>query len=113
MNNKEQIIIDGVDVSRCVHLVDKEACGSMECQSVECGKNLNCLFKQLARKTQECELLSENLAIKEEEARHYLGEAYKYRKALEGIEKIVGECPAFDYNAKQIFDIINKTKGEE
>lgn len=36
----------------------------------------------------------------------------RYRKALEEIEKIVGECPAFDYNAKQILDIINKAKGE-
>ena len=40
MIDKEQIIINGVDVSRCVHLVDKEACGSMDCQSVECGKNV-------------------------------------------------------------------------
>ena len=36
-----------------------------------------------------------------------------YRKVLEEIEKIVGECPAFDYNAKQILDIINKAKEEE
>lgn len=58
MTDKEQIIINGVDVSGCNHLVDKEACGSMECQSVECEKNPNCLFKQLSHKTQECEKMA-------------------------------------------------------
>ena len=67
-NNKEQIIISDVDVSRCVHLVGKEACNSMDCQSVECGKNLNCLFKQLAYKTQECERMKYYLnKIRDEE----------------------------------------------
>ena len=57
MTDKEQIIVGGVDVSGCGHLVDKEACGSMDCQSVECERNPNCLFKQLAHKTQECDAL--------------------------------------------------------
>ena len=35
--------------------MDKEACGSMDCQSIECERNPNCYFKQLARKTKECE----------------------------------------------------------
>ena len=59
--SKEQIMINGIDVSRCVHLVGKEACNSRYCRSVKCGKNLNCLFKQLAYKTHECnELKIEN-----------------------------------------------------
>lgn len=59
--DKEQIIIDGVDVSECIHLVDKDACGSMDCQSVECEKNPNCYYKQLVRKTQECEEKDERI----------------------------------------------------
>ena len=89
MTDKERIIIDGVDVSGC-GFVEKTVT-TPKCTMndyIHCDGH-NCYFKQLARKTQECVLLSENLAIKEEEARHYLGEAYKYRKALEEIEGVV------------------------
>lgn len=123
MTDKEQIIIDGVDVSKCEYL--KESFTGLICadcnKSNDCSKSPNCYFKQLARKTQECVLLSENLAIKEEEARHYLGEAYKYRKALEEIEEIIKEYDCVncseqhceDCNKGEIFYIINKAKEEE
>lgn len=51
MTDKEQIIIDGVDVSKCKYLPycnDKQG---------NCAFEPNCYFKQLARKTQECEEL--------------------------------------------------------
>ncbi|DAB11510.1 TPA: hypothetical protein CPT95_00050 [Candidatus Gastranaerophilales bacterium HUM_15] len=62
MTDKEQIIIDGVDVSKCKYFEDGE-CGceyylrygyeiTMHDRCEECP---NCYFKQLARKTQECE----------------------------------------------------------
>lgn len=47
---QEQIIIDGVDVSGCTFVVCKATC-----------KNTDCYFKQLARKTQECEELKDTL----------------------------------------------------
>ena len=58
MNSKEQIIIDGVDVSGCEYLkYDKIGCSVDDCY---CLGN-DCYYKQLARKTQECdELISEN-----------------------------------------------------
>lgn len=91
--SKEQIIIDGVDVSECFHYINNKeyTCrlNHTPFHYRHCEENPNCYFKQLARKTQECELLSENLKIKEDEARHYLGEGYKYRNALEKIEGLV------------------------
>lgn len=54
MTDKEQIIIDGVDVSECAYF-DYENEGTRECDVYgnECEAN-NCYYKQLARKTQEC-----------------------------------------------------------
>lgn len=74
--SKESIIIDGIDVSRCVHLVGKEACNSRYCRSVKCGKNLNCLFKQLAYKTQECERM-----------KYYLDKIITYVEYALGVKK--------------------------
>lgn len=57
----KQIIIDGVDVSRCEYFeefdcmiepCDKECC---------CGWRENCYYKQLKRKEQECEKLKKRL----------------------------------------------------
>lgn len=58
MTNKEQIIIDGVDVSECEsHQIEANElypkahyCGSIK--NTFCEDNPNCYFKQLARKTQ-------------------------------------------------------------
>lgn len=63
--NKEQMIIDGVDVSGCESyqieankLYPKaHYCGSIK--NTFCEDNPNCHFKQLARKTQECEELED------------------------------------------------------
>lgn len=70
MTDKEQIIIDGVDVSNCEYY--KQAFTGFICtnpnKSNDCSKNPDCNFKQLARGTQERD---------------------RYRKAFEEIEKIV------------------------
>lgn len=55
MTDKEQIIIDGIDVSKCKYLPycnDKQG---------NCAFEPNCYFKQLARKTKECEELRKEL----------------------------------------------------
>ena len=109
MTDKEQIIIDGVDVSGCGHLEDKEACGSMDCQSIECEKNQDCYYKQLARKEQECEELKERLVRTEEDLKYQCVDCMnvksdRYRKALEEIKEILeihkdnkcAICPKFD-----------------
>lgn len=70
MTDKEQIIIDGVDVSGCDFLIinrDKLLCRCIKFNSFgdivnpknaensNCQHNCNCYFKQHSRKTQECE----------------------------------------------------------
>lgn len=61
----KQIMIDGVNVAGCVRLQDDEISCDLggECKGWE-----NCYFKQLARKTQECEKLS--ILAQEESARN-------------------------------------------
>lgn len=64
MTNKGQIIIDGVDVSECLFYQSnfeedydvkiKHFCSNWH-NSCESANNSNCYFKQLARKTAECE----------------------------------------------------------
>ena len=127
MTDKEQIIIDGVDVSKCKYLPycnDKQG---------NCAFEPNCYFKQLARKTQECEALKSesftmnSLIIEQEE------EIDRYRKVLEKIEECINNLKKQDIltfpdfslqeNCKvimnqcnegyrQILNIINKAKGE-
>lgn len=58
MTNKEQIIIDGVDVKNCRRRIGK----NNYCRYFKrlCSENnFNCVWKQLTRKTQECEQLKE------------------------------------------------------
>lgn len=59
MTDKEQIIIDGVDVSGCEYACNtafgKNGCKHPMMKNIYCSKNPNCYFKQLARKTAECE----------------------------------------------------------
>ena len=77
--SKEQIIIDGVDVSECIYLP------YCEDRQGNCGNNPNCYFKQLARKKQEYEELRQyhNKCCKEfeNEKQALLG---KYNQILNG-----------------------------
>lgn len=76
MTDKEQIIIDGVNVSGCVYRDSENRCccdSSKKNEGEErltgrggCAYNPNCYFKQLARKTQECEELKKKLMQKDE-----------------------------------------------
>lgn len=69
MTDKEQIIIHGVDVRECEYRFWPTFGLSSCCRlyyttpngELLCSDNPNCLFKQLARKTQECEELRKTL----------------------------------------------------
>lgn len=125
--DKKQIIIDGVDVSKCCWC-DFEPdtdpyCRINDGEDLGCEDNSNCYFKQLARKTQECEELKRNNQI--------LCDLYKnvdsclqkrtekfdcYRKALDEIKEVC-KCnyhtPTLEEKelADDILDIISKVKG--
>lgn len=181
MTDKEQIIIDGVDVSRCVFYQIEanklhpkaQYCGSM--RNIFCEDEPNCYFKQLARKTQECkklnnkiidmnsiiedaainlgnkdftlydlpfeikklsqecEELKERLDRTEEDLKYQCVDCMnvksdRYRKALEGIEKVINNIlnsclgrntvscrPAHNVcgDLINILDIINKAKEDK
>lgn len=116
MTDKE-IIINGVDVSKCYKLIVNQlygyACSCEEGTHIisSCKNRHNCYYKQLARKTQECEELHTELKFKVEyiqEQREVIKDLEKklkisiqaleelemtekfdhYRKALDEIERI-------------------------
>lgn len=65
MTDKEQIIINGVDVSGCSGYcpeLGKYNCIALACNSAAiCKQSPNCYFKQLARKTKECVKLNNKI----------------------------------------------------
>lgn len=137
MIDKEQIMINGVDVSGCEYACNtafgKNGCKHPMMKNIYCSKNPNCYFKQLARKTQECEELKKQLETAEEWRIKAEGLNEKlelrntcYRKALEEIEKVINNIlnsclgrntvncrPAHNVcgDLIKILDIINKAKG--
>ena len=75
MTDKEQIMIDGVDVSKCKYYALQEhydiesdglwkVCYSKDCKYSICANNYDCYYKQLKRKEQECEELKKQLRQK-------------------------------------------------
>ena len=138
MTDKEQIIIDGINVKKCKHFCLEpqipdmalagfsKICGE-EYIAKECEDNPDCYFKQLARKTRECEELKRQKAVLKSWSKHLeqwkddlLKDNDYYRNTLENIEKIIKEYDCVncseqhceDCNKGEIFYIINKVKGE-
>ena len=139
MTDKEIIEIDGINVLECEHyqyksLKDCEMrypesgdCeigllnylfdGNLDMEK-SCKDNPNCDFKQLARKTQECEELKERLERIEEDLKYQCVDCMnvksdRYLKALEEIEEYINQYEMLGkLNIKYILDIINKAKGE-
>lgn len=121
---KEQIIIDGVDVSKCPGFEGGCCvCVSLNANELDCEYNPDCYFKQLVRKTQECEELKAESFTREELITIQEKDIDYYRKALEEIEEIVKDwyknewscykCRInMDKKLKNILGIINKAKGD-
>lgn len=110
MTDKEEIIIDGVNVSGCAYF-DYENEGTKECYaySNECEAN-NCYFKQLARKTQECEELKEEKA----EIKKFLGISSKtILERLEELQERRDELSDKNLSYEQALDEIEKELKED
>lgn len=134
MTDKEQIMIDGVDVSGCRYYLRNihKSCGQglVDCE----GKD--CMFKQLARLKEENERLKYNndyqvgaLERTIDELREECEELKRkvelmmdcpdckvdeYKKAIEEIEEECNYAPMCDTEFSQrVLDIINKTKDGE
>lgn len=119
MTDKEQIIINGVDVRECSYY---NPLGNYNCGGTKkCSQWSNCYYKQLVRKKQECEELKEYIQANKatgicETCTHMaLIENDRYRKALKEIKKIIisedvtTKPKLYDFEQdNKILDIINK-----
>ena len=121
MTDKE-IIIDGIDVSKCGHYhygkceIDYDEWNNEIIRYNECQNNPNCYFKQLKRKEQECEELI-NQRDKFEYGNNILEhERNNYKQALDEIEEFIevakGEYRISEMEWNSIQDIINKAEAQ-
>lgn len=109
----EQIIIDGIDVSECEFLkYDHIGCDIDETYCFAC----DCHFKQLKRKTQECEenekFYLTKYANKDSYCLELEHELNKYKQTFDEIERFM----IYEFSGqnqwvkKNVLDIINKAK---
>lgn len=78
--HKEQIMIDGVNVSGCSYY---NPLGNYNCGGTKkCSQWSNCYFKQLARKTQECERSRKRISDLEERIINHSNEIEEYCSRL-------------------------------
>lgn len=143
MTDKEQIIIDGVDVSKCRYFRPGSALTCSRMYGGACDNKYSnelCYFKQLAHKTRECEELKKQLdkQVKDSANRYSelnrewnnrckkyaddLKSLNRYRKALEEIEGLAMNLRTrTDYHSEDevnadidnVLNIINKAKEKE
>lgn len=154
MTDKEQIMIDGCNVLKCryyqyktlkdcemrypesgdceIGLLNYLFNGNLDIEKF-CKDNPNCYFKQLTRKTQECEELKSESFTREELISLQEKDINRYHKALEEIKKhiesykeqcnipnncvdnrLCSTCFLGGGNelGENILNIINKVKGE-
>lgn len=89
MTDKEQIIINGVNVSKCKYLRGDYCDLHMENEFLcHCEDYPDCYFKQLANKTQECEELKAYAQRQENQREEYYKE---YLKLSQECEELKGE----------------------
>lgn len=124
MTDKEQIIIDGVDVSGC-EFYNPYYCGMYidgygDSEGV-CRDYEDCYYKQLARKTEMYNKAKEDLGLLNGKLVAKTQECEKLRNALKEIEGEIKKyqcdnCEEFHCDScdmKDILDIISKAKEEE
>lgn len=95
MTDKEQIIINGVDVSKCDKLIVNQlygyACNCEEDTHIisSCKNRHNCYYKQLPRKTTECEELKKGYAELTKIVSPYMDDFTGYNEELGGFDPIL------------------------
>ena len=113
MTDKEQIMIDGVDILDCDNYYVEQETDQVKCDlsGEYCRENKNCFYKQLARKTQECEELKQRLECncfdpKSNNNRciSYNRIAEDYERDLKRLENKIAECEKYE----QLFDELDK-----
>ena len=104
MTDKEQIMINGVNVGGCKYLNTFSDCDGYhyycdladDIKNEYCGYYKDCYFKQLARKTQECEELKAYAQRQENQREEYYKEYLKLSQECEGLKRkveLMMDCP--------------------
>ena len=101
MADKEQIIIDGCNVSGCVQFTQEGDCCNL---GGGCKGWPNCYFKQLARKTQECKTLASQLDFEVQKKECLEQECEELKENIKTIFKTL--IVANDFNIGAIQDTI-------
>ena len=116
MTDKEQIIVDGVDVMECdYYYVDQET-DQVKCDEFggHCREHKNCYFKQLARKTQECEDLKEKNALLESQMAFNLTEiGIRLGNEVNRSETLLKELKRLDKIKDEYREMSENLKAEE
>ena len=115
----KQIMIDGVNVNECIHLYSRwpgsippDSCACWEEPNnltdtpvTDCKRHENCYFKQLARKTQECERSRKRISDLEERIINHSNEIEEYCSRLADKNK---KCEKYEQVMKNIEEICLK-----
>ena len=104
MTDKEQIMIDGVDVSKCYRYQKKTGyCeGAFKPEELPFCENFDCKFKRLARKTQECERSQKRISDLEERIINHSKEIEEYCIRLANKNK---KCEKYEQTLTEIKEI--------
>lgn len=102
--NKEQIMINGVDVSKCFHYINNK---EYSCELSHapfhyrhCEENTNCYFKQLARKMQECEQKEKELLSNEKIINKLMKEVDELKQECEELKEEISKLQLNEYHYK-------------
>lgn len=89
MTDREQIIINGVDVWECINFNKKDKVSCCHPYFDKCYEVPNCSYKQLIRKTQECEELKKGYAELTKIVSPYMDDFTGYNEELGGFDPIL------------------------
>lgn len=128
MTENKPIIVDGVDVAGCEFAVKPINDNKIKCHCAKgllqlakmheqpesiksglCENNSNCYFKQLARKTQECEELTKNYIMVIQQRNIAQQQLDQLKAENENLKNEIEAC----YNQVEDFDIIATSKSNK
>lgn len=109
MTENKPIIINGCDVSGCEYYDKNKHLLTCICEEYPCSECSNCYFKQLNRKTQECEELKKNYFTVIQQRNVAEQQLDQLKAKNENLKNEIEAC----YNQVEDFDIIATSKSNK
>lgn len=116
--SRNKVIIDGVDVSKCKHFKNRTCIADslltdMDFSEAKCELCKNCYFKQLTRKTQECEGIKKQLDRFKTENKKLKDKAYiLFDEAIIERDNFIEELKAEKEQAEQKREALQMSDNE-